>query len=61
MGSTAKSERCPVCGVPVGPLSENRVFPFCSARCRTIDLGHWLDERYRIPTAEPPGDDDDKQ
>jgi uncharacterized protein len=60
MGSTAKSERCPVCGIPVGPLAENRTFPFCSPRCRTIDLGHWLDERYRIPTADSPGDDDDK-
>jgi len=23
-------------------------FPFCSARCRTIDLGRWLGERYRV-------------
>lgn len=23
-------------------------FPFCSPRCRTIDLGRWLGERYRI-------------
>jgi endogenous inhibitor of DNA gyrase (YacG/DUF329 family) len=24
-------------------------FPFCSRRCKTIDLGRWLGERYRIP------------
>jgi uncharacterized protein len=28
-------------------------FPFCSARCRTIDLGRWLGETYRIPAEEP--------
>jgi hypothetical protein len=60
MGSTAKSDLCPVCSVPVGPLGQNPVFPFCSARCRTIDLGHWLDERYRVPTPESPADDDDE-
>jgi endogenous inhibitor of DNA gyrase (YacG/DUF329 family) len=25
-------------------------FPFCSRRCKTIDLGRWLGEAYRIPT-----------
>ncbi|VTS03913.1 dna gyrase inhibitor : DNA gyrase inhibitor YacG OS=Cystobacter violaceus Cb vi76 GN=yacG PE=3 SV=1: DUF329 [Tuwongella immobilis] len=24
-------------------------YPFCSKRCRTIDLGRWLDEAYRVP------------
>ena len=27
--------------------------PFCSDRCRLIDLGRWLDGRYQIPVAEP--------
>jgi endogenous inhibitor of DNA gyrase (YacG/DUF329 family) len=27
-------------------------FPFCSARCKTIDLGRWLGETYRIPAEE---------
>ncbi|HTE50019.1 MAG TPA: DNA gyrase inhibitor YacG [Kofleriaceae bacterium] len=48
-----------MCDVPVAPRSENRTFPFCSERCQTIDLGHWLDERYRIPTAEAPSDEDE--
>ena len=43
---------CPVCGRDV--TAEHR--PFCSARCRQIDLGRWLGERYRIPTAEHPKD-----
>lgn len=41
---------CPSCGARVRPPREDDgSFPFCSARCRTIDLGKWLDERYRIP------------
>jgi uncharacterized protein len=59
MGSTARNSACPVCGAPVGPRPENAAFPFCTERCRTIDLGHWLDERYRIPSAESPADDPD--
>jgi endogenous inhibitor of DNA gyrase (YacG/DUF329 family) len=34
-------------------------FPFCSRRCRTIDLGRWLDEAYRLPSraeGEPAGE-----
>jgi endogenous inhibitor of DNA gyrase (YacG/DUF329 family) len=27
-------------------------FPFCSARCKTIDLGRWLKESYRLPAEE---------
>jgi endogenous inhibitor of DNA gyrase (YacG/DUF329 family) len=27
-------------------------FPFCSPRCRSIDLGRWLGEKYRVPEAE---------
>ena len=28
--------------------------PFCSLTCRLVDLGTWLDERYRIPTEGAP-------
>jgi endogenous inhibitor of DNA gyrase (YacG/DUF329 family) len=34
-------------------------FPFCSSRCRTIDLGRWLGEKYRVVpegATEPPGE-----
>ena len=37
-------------------LAEVPSFPFCSARCKTIDLGRWLDETYRIPAEEPEED-----
>jgi len=33
--------------------------PFCSKRCKTIDLARWLNEEYRIPSAAPIGDDFD--
>ena len=59
MGSTARNSPCPVCDSAVAPLAQNPAFPFCTERCRTIDLGRWLDERYRIPTAETPVDDAD--
>jgi uncharacterized protein len=33
--------------------------PFCSERCRTIDLGRWLTGRYRVP-GEPAGETDEE-
>jgi hypothetical protein len=42
--------RCPRCGrkVKCRRIQELPTFPFCSERCRLLDLGNWLDERYRI-------------
>lgn len=40
---------CPICGEEVTPRSANKAFPFCSARCKSIDLGKWLTEEYRVP------------
>jgi endogenous inhibitor of DNA gyrase (YacG/DUF329 family) len=34
-------------------------FPFCSERCKLIDLGDWFDEEHRISTPLPPGSDED--
>jgi endogenous inhibitor of DNA gyrase (YacG/DUF329 family) len=34
--------------------------PFCSARCKQIDLGKWLFEEYRLPSEETRGDDDEE-
>ena len=39
---------CPTCRARV-PWAGNAHRPFCSLTCRLIDLGVWLDERYRIP------------
>jgi endogenous inhibitor of DNA gyrase (YacG/DUF329 family) len=41
--------KCPTCRRPV-EWSETSVYrPFCSDRCRLIDLGAWFDEKHRIP------------
>lgn len=40
---------CPICQKPVPPRADNRGFPFCSVRCKAIDLGKWLGEEYRVP------------
>ena len=41
-----KSLRCPSCGTLVLPAEAD--FPFCSDRCRLIDLGKWASGAYRI-------------
>lgn len=40
---------CPTCGKPVPWTEASRWRPFCSERCRLIDLGEWIDETRRIP------------
>lgn len=45
--------RCPICGRTFEPQS-SEALPFCSARCRQIDLGRWLDERYGAPFTRAP-------
>lgn len=47
---TTTALRCPSCRKPVAPRGANPTFPFCSPRCRMIDLGKWLGEVYRVPT-----------
>jgi len=46
---------CPNCKRPVAWGPESPFRPFCSERCRLIDLGDWFDETHRIPG--PPQDD----
>ena len=55
--------KCPTCkkavtepaaDEPMGP------FPFCSDRCKTIDLGRWLDEKYQIPVQIAEDEDEDR-
>jgi endogenous inhibitor of DNA gyrase (YacG/DUF329 family) len=54
-----RTVRCPQCGGPSLFDPANRWRPFCSERCRQIDLGAWATESYRIaPPAPEPGADD---
>lgn len=59
--SNNKVVACPTCGKPV-PWTEASLWrPFCSERCRLIDLGEWLEEGRRIPGTDqpvPPEDQD---
>lgn len=45
---------CPGCGKKT-PYEDNPHRPFCSERCRLVDLGQWADGEYRIPerTVDP--------
>jgi endogenous inhibitor of DNA gyrase (YacG/DUF329 family) len=52
---SGRRAHCPRCGVTVA-WEGNPNRPFCSLTCRLIDLGAWLDERYRIPGPELPGE-----
>jgi endogenous inhibitor of DNA gyrase (YacG/DUF329 family) len=45
----ATTVKCPTCRRPVQWSPESPYRPFCSERCRLIDLGAWFDERHRIP------------
>ena len=40
---------CPICRKAAEPRPANRSFPFCSDRCKLVDLGKWLGGEYRIP------------
>lgn len=44
-----KTLACPHCGEPAQLDESNPYRPFCSRRCKLIDLGDWLDESNRIP------------
>ena len=43
---------CPTCGKDVEWRPENTWRPFCSERCKLIDLGEWATEKYKVPVAE---------
>ena len=45
--------RCPTCKRDIAWSDEFPYRPFCSDRCRLIDLGAWLSEKHAIPEQEP--------
>ena len=48
MGESTKVP-CPNCGAPVPWADASRWRPFCSERCKMVDLGEWFEESRRIP------------
>ncbi|HEX8912761.1 MAG TPA: DNA gyrase inhibitor YacG, partial [Humisphaera sp.] len=52
---------CPTCRRPVRIPPDDEpmgTYPFCSERCKLVDLGRWLDGRYQIPVVEKDESDD---
>jgi uncharacterized protein len=45
--------KCPTCRRPVEWTPDSVYRPFCSERCRLIDLGAWFSEERRIPDESP--------
>lgn len=48
---------CPTCKIKVVYSPENAFRPFCSERCKLLDLGAWADEQYCIPIQQTISDD----
>jgi endogenous inhibitor of DNA gyrase (YacG/DUF329 family) len=48
--------KCPICKKEADPGGE--FFPFCSERCKIIDLGNWASEKYVISTPVQASDDE---
>lgn len=57
MKKTAKHP-CPHCQKEAS-WQDNPHRPFCSERCKMIDLGAWISEDYKIPGGKKPADDED--
>jgi endogenous inhibitor of DNA gyrase (YacG/DUF329 family) len=54
-GAGKAAKKCPICGKPATAASQ----PFCSERCRDVDLNRWLSGSYVIPAAS--NDDEDAE
>jgi hypothetical protein len=51
---------CPICKKTIEDAADNYgPRPFCSTRCKMVDLGNWLDGAYRIPVARESTTPDD--
>jgi endogenous inhibitor of DNA gyrase (YacG/DUF329 family) len=61
MTGRQRSVVCPTCRKSVDWTPENRFRPFCSERCKLIDLGAWASEAYRAPVSEDPTEPDDSE
>jgi uncharacterized protein len=52
--ASGQMKPCPICGKP--PVEASK--PFCSERCREVDLGRWLSGSYVIPARDTDEDED---
>ena len=51
----ARAKPCPICGKPVA----ERFRPFCSPRCKDVDLNRWFSGAYAIPATESADDSEE--
>jgi endogenous inhibitor of DNA gyrase (YacG/DUF329 family) len=60
MAGPERALLCPSCkkGVATEPGSRPASFPFCSDRCKLVDLGRWLGEEYRVAAPVTEQDED---
>jgi endogenous inhibitor of DNA gyrase (YacG/DUF329 family) len=58
-GAKPRLVRCPACGGESVYAPANPFRPFCSQRCKTIDLGAWASESFRVPEKDDPAGADD--
>lgn len=56
MNPSAPMAKCPQCKRIIEWSSENPFRPFCSERCKLIDLGKWANEEYRVEQKSDPFD-----
>jgi uncharacterized protein len=53
--------KCPQCRKETILGPENPFRPFCSERCKMIDLGTWASEGYRVPGERAPQEDEESE
>jgi uncharacterized protein len=61
MNSKKPVVACPTCGKEMEWDPKNRFRPFCSERCKLIDLGKWANEEYRVEQCERDAGDQETQ
>ena len=55
MPNKSNEQKCPICGNQVSDDAEKKaLLPFCSKRCKMIDLGQWLTEKYVVDENKEP-------
>lgn len=54
------NSKCPICGRTItDEIHPSASMPFCSSRCRQIDMNRWLGEQYSVPAT--PSDDEESE
>lgn len=57
MSEPRHKKPCPICGKP----AEYETRPFCSKRCKDVDLHRWLGGQYAVPVVEEDGADAERR